>query len=161
VLSPAFLLCVSIFAWLAFRAISSAWVSDDAYITFRVVDNAVNGYGLTWNIDERVQVYTHPLWMLLHIPFYAVFGNIYLVTIALSLACFGLAVFTVARSRNFYDAALLVVLPLSLSRPITDYATSGLENSLSMLLIAVFVHLLHEKTRPQWLMLSLTSALLV
>src|SRR5690242_16188482 len=42
-----------------------AWVSDDAYITFRTVDNFIHGYGLTWNTAERVQAYTNPLWMLL------------------------------------------------------------------------------------------------
>ncbi len=40
-------------------------MSDDAYITLRTVDNFINGYGLTWNISERVQAYTHPLWMFL------------------------------------------------------------------------------------------------
>ena len=42
----------------------SAWVSDDAYITFRVVDNLWHGYGPRWNISERVCVYTNPLMML-------------------------------------------------------------------------------------------------
>ena len=42
----------------------SAWVCDDAYITFRVVDNLWHGYGLRWNISERVCVYTNPLMML-------------------------------------------------------------------------------------------------
>ena len=36
----------------------------DALITFRVIDNFVHGYGLRWNIAERVQAYTNPLWML-------------------------------------------------------------------------------------------------
>ena len=43
----------------------TAWLGDDAFITIRTVDNWVNGFGLTWNINERVQAYTHPLWMLL------------------------------------------------------------------------------------------------
>jgi len=43
--------------------IKTAWVSDDAYITFRTVDNFVNGYGLNWNINERVQTYTNTMWM--------------------------------------------------------------------------------------------------
>lgn len=30
----------------AYQAIAKAWVAEDAYITFRVVDNVVNGYGL-------------------------------------------------------------------------------------------------------------------
>src|ERR1700733_6149550 len=45
--------------------IRTAWVSDDAEITLRCVMNLLNGYGPTFNIDERVQPYTHPLWFLL------------------------------------------------------------------------------------------------
>ena len=45
--------------------VRTAWVGDDAYFTFRTIDNFVHGYGLRWNIAERVQAYTHPLWMLL------------------------------------------------------------------------------------------------
>ena len=44
--------------------LANAWMGDDAYITFRSVWNFVHGYGLTFNPDERVQAYTHPLWML-------------------------------------------------------------------------------------------------
>ncbi|MDB4977741.1 MAG: hypothetical protein JWN48_6082, partial [Myxococcaceae bacterium] len=59
--------------WLALGALvvlfglvlRSAWVTEDAYITLRTVDNWVHGFGLRWNTDERVQGYTHPLWMLL------------------------------------------------------------------------------------------------
>lgn len=48
---------------LVFAVIASkcARVTDDAYITFRTVDNFIHSYGLTWNTAERVQVYTHPL----------------------------------------------------------------------------------------------------
>src|SRR4051812_35898548 len=42
--------------------LANAWIGDDAYITFRVVWNFVHGYGLTFNPDERVQAFTHPLW---------------------------------------------------------------------------------------------------
>ena len=45
--------------------LQNAWVSDDAYITFRVIENFIAGYGPNFNIGERVQVYTHPLWMVL------------------------------------------------------------------------------------------------
>ena len=45
--------------------VRSAWYCDDAFITWRTVDNFVNGHGLTWNVAERVQTYTHPLWMML------------------------------------------------------------------------------------------------
>src|SRR4051812_5661024 len=48
------------------------WVAEDAYITLRTVDNFVHGFGLRWNVAERVQAYTHPLWMLLLCLVYAV-----------------------------------------------------------------------------------------
>ena len=50
------------FAWVLLR---TAWLCDDAYMIFRTVDNFVNGYGPVWNVAERVQVYTPPLWMML------------------------------------------------------------------------------------------------
>jgi arabinofuranosyltransferase len=47
-----------------------AWVSDDAFITLRTVRNLLQGDGLRWNLNERVQGYTHPLWMfLLALPY--------------------------------------------------------------------------------------------
>lgn len=118
--------------------LANGWVADDAYITFRVVDNFIHGYGLRWNIDERVQVYTHPLWMLLHIPFYAAFGNIYVVTIVLSALCGLAAVWMITRitQASLWSKALLVMLPVVLSRTFSDFVICGLENPLSFLLIA-------------------------
>src|SRR5215475_6439667 len=48
----------------AYVFLANAWIGDDAHITFRTVWNFVHGYGLSYNPDERVQAYTHPLWML-------------------------------------------------------------------------------------------------
>ncbi len=42
-----------------------SWISDDAFITFRSIENFVHGYGPVYNVGERVQTFTHPLWMLL------------------------------------------------------------------------------------------------
>lgn len=42
-----------------------AWVSDDAFITLRVVDDVLAGRGAVWNVGQRVQVYTHPAWFAL------------------------------------------------------------------------------------------------
>ena len=56
------LLAVALFLVVVF---CGAWLCDDAYISFRTADNFVHGYGLTWNVQERVQAYTHPLWLLL------------------------------------------------------------------------------------------------
>ena len=58
--------------WFLHLVVMRAWVAEDAYITFRVIENAFSGYGLRWNIHERVQVYTHPLWMLLQLLVFSV-----------------------------------------------------------------------------------------
>ena len=59
----------------------TAWVTEDAYIMFRAIDNFWHGHGLNWNIDERVQVFTCPLWCLLLTAAVGVTGEFYLTTL--------------------------------------------------------------------------------
>jgi len=117
----------------------SAWLSEDAFITFRTVDNFVSGLGLTWNPAERVQAYTHPLWMFLLAAFYFITGEIYYTSL---LCC---AVVSVAAVMIFAHwvaasmwAAALGVFALTNSKAFVDYSTSGLENPLTFLLLALF-----------------------
>jgi hypothetical protein len=78
--------------------ISSAWLSEDAYITLRTIDNVWNGYGLRWNAMQRVQAYTHPLWMMLIAAAYGLTRETFLTTLALSFACtIGAAAIVVTR----------------------------------------------------------------
>jgi len=76
--------------------IRTAWLADDAYITFRTVDNFVNGYGLTWNTDERVETYSNPLWMFLVAVFYFFTNEIYFTSIILSISISVLVLFVFA-----------------------------------------------------------------
>ncbi len=48
-------LALLFFAWLLAR---NAWYGDDVFISMRVIDNFVSGYGLVWNVGERVQVFS-------------------------------------------------------------------------------------------------------
>jgi hypothetical protein len=41
------------------------WLCDDAFITFRYVERAAAGLGLTYNPGERVEGFTHFLWAIL------------------------------------------------------------------------------------------------
>ena len=116
-----------------------AWISDDAFITFRTIDNFLHGYGLVWNIGERVQTYTHPLWMLVlsaigSITHELVFTSLAL-SISISLAVVLLVIMRIAVSPL---SALFVVVALALSNAFVDYSTSGLENALSHLLLVIF-----------------------
>lgn len=116
--------------------VRTAWVSDDAFITMRCIDNAVNGYGLRWNVAERVQAFTHPLWAaLLAVP-YAVtrapYGTVLGVGMAVSIAVVGLLAF---RYRADPIVATASVALLVLSKSFVDFSTSGLENPLTHLLV--------------------------
>ncbi len=117
-----------------------AWVTDDAFITLRTVDNALNGYGLRWNVIERVQAYTHPLWMLMTLAATSVVGSAYHAVMWLSIACSAAAAAVVIwRLAGNVFAAVVAVLLFSSSVAFLDYSTSGLENPLTHLLLAAFV----------------------
>ena len=64
--------CV-IFIYLCFQ---TKFVQDDAYITFRYVENFVNGNGLVFNIGEKVEGYTNFLWLILLSSFSITGANI-------------------------------------------------------------------------------------
>ena len=134
---------VFIFILVVFR---TAWISDDAYITFRTIDNWVHGYGLTWNVYERVQVYTHPLWMLLISSFYFVTREMYYTSIVASIVISSSAValfaFGIAKTKTL---ACLGILLLLFSKAFIDYSTSGLENPLTHLILGVFFYVYLRK----------------
>jgi arabinofuranosyltransferase len=119
--------------------VRTAWICDDAFITYRTVDNFVNGLGLRWNVAERVQTFTHPLWMLTYAAFYAVTREPYYTGIALGIATTLVALGLYAwRSR---DPWLLIAgaVVLLCSKTFVDFSTSGLENPLSHVLLLAFL----------------------
>ena len=128
-----------------FIVFRTAWVSDDAFITFRTIDNVLHGFGPRWNIDERVQTFTHPLWLLILTPFVAITDNPYLTSIGLSLALTGLTLgIVVWQLRRDRWAAAFAVLTLAGSRAFVDFSTSGLENALSHTLLAVLMSIVQQ-----------------
>jgi arabinofuranosyltransferase len=126
---------VSVFAVVLYR---TAWVSDDAYITFRHIENLVGGFGLGWNVAERVQAFSHPLWMLLMAVLRWTTGEVYLTSMALGAGLTVTAVVLLGWRHAVSAWAVAVACSvLVLSRAFVDYGTSGLENPLSHLLVAV------------------------
>ena len=128
---------VGVFAWVLYQ---TAWLCDDAYISYRTVENFVTGHGLTWNPGERVQAFTHPLWLFVNATAYALFPTDFITFMAVamgtSLLVVLLFVYRMALSRT--QAVLGVILFLC-SRAFMDYATSGLENPLTHLLLMAFI----------------------
>ena len=125
-----------VFTWVF---LANSWVSDDAYITFRVSDNLIHGFGARWNVAERVQAYTNPLWMLLMAGAALLSGGFFYTALTISLAL-GLAAVLIGVSslREGAKGWLLLTLLLS-SKAFVDYTSSGLEYPLSYLLLVVFV----------------------
>jgi arabinofuranosyltransferase len=128
--------------------VRTAWLGDDAFITLRTVDNLVSGFGPRWNVAERVQAYTHPLWMIvLAVPYYFT-REAYFTTYAVMFA-FSLLTVYAFLTRIASSAALAVIggAALVLSKAFVDYSTSGLENSLTHAVL-VFWLICYWRARP-------------
>jgi len=138
---------IAIFAWLVIR---DAWLCDDAFITFRVVDNFHNDYGLRWNVVDRVQVFTHPLWCFLLVVVGWLFGNLPLaaiwISILMSVAAFLLIV--PRPGRENWDLVLLALL-IPASKAVVQFGTSGLEGPLAYLLFVLLI-LAGGGLKPDW-----------
>ena len=121
--------------------VHQAWLSDDAVISLRAVANTVVGNGATFNVLERVQVYSHPLWFLLLVGANTIVYDPILTALLIGVLCTVgyLAVLVhLSRQRSWYlTAALLAVL--ATSPAFIEWSTSGLENSLAYLLFAVLI----------------------
>jgi arabinofuranosyltransferase len=146
---------------LVLLALKCAWACDDAYITFRVVDNLVEGHGPRWNTAERVQAYTNPLWMLLVSVPYALTREPYFTSIALSLALTAATGLLLAlRAARDVAGAALALCVLAGSKAFVDFSTSGLENPLLhfALLGALSAAFSEEPDRRRSLRLALWSS---
>lgn len=149
--------------------IRNAWVSDDAYITFRTIENFLAGYGMGYNPFVRVQSFTHPLWMLILSTLYFIErlfisdapNGLYYVTVFTSVILSWSTLYILITKIAQKDS-LLSLIPISilvLSNAFISYSTSGLENPLTHFLIALFIYFFltqHEKL----LILSLLASLI-
>ncbi len=144
--------------------VRAAWLSDDAYITLRSAKNVVEGYGPVWNVDERVQAFTHPLWMGVLTVAFAITGEaFYTVTfLCLGLAAVFLVLFVAPRGRAPW-AVLIAVLGLTASKAFVEFSTSGLENALTHVLVLLTWGVLWKRApgRRQLLFVSLLACLAV
>jgi len=139
-------IALALVAWLIAR---TAWISDDAFITLRTLENALSGHGLRYNIAERVQAYTHPLWLaLLALP-YAATREPWMTTMAVGAATSLAAVGALWRQADSGRVLLAAVLLLAASKAWVDYTTSGLENPLLWLLLAGFAAELFREPHPR------------
>ena len=118
------------------------WVEEDAFINFRVVDQIRAGHGPVFNIGQRVEVATSTLWLAILTVGRTVlpFVEIEHLSIVLGLVLTGLGLWWVqagaAKVWRRTDATALIVpfavIVIAALPPTWEWATSGLENGLSI-----------------------------
>ncbi len=129
---------LALLALFGFVVVRTAWVSDDAFIGLRSVAHLVDGDGFVWNVGERVQTYTAPLWTLAVAGITAITHNAWMSTLGLafaaSLLAFALLVWKAAPAAwpALFGGAVLI-----LSKAFTDFSTGGLENPLTHLFLVL------------------------
>lgn len=116
------------------------WTVDDAFISFRYLRNLAAGQGLVFNAGERVEGFSHPLWILLLAPAAFISPLVLLAwtkilgllcTLATGICLLRLLEKTVATSPGFTVPLLLWLF----SAGTHVYASSGLETPLFALLL--------------------------
>ncbi len=128
----------------------TAWLGDDALISLRTVLNVTHGYGLTFNAAERVQTFTHPLWLGLLTVAYGIVGNIFYATFALAILTSLFVFALVLRSARTFPQLWIAGGVLLASRAFVDYSTSGLENPLTALVAMTTVAWAFREPRGRW-----------
>ena len=133
--------------------VRTAWMCDDGFISFTSAANLVEGKGFTFQSGERLQTFSNPLWTMLGALVYAFTNEVWItgmmMGICISLLAFGLLFGTANPSKP--KVLLLGILAL-LSSAFIDFSTSGLENSLSHLLILIFsLQFLKDRRDAKWL----------
>ena len=146
------------------------WLGDDGFINLRVAGNLLAGHGMVFNVGERVEAATSPLWVGViaavgatgvRLEHAAVYTGLVLTLLGVVMALWGL------RMLQGPSAGLTVplgVLAYVAVVPAWEYATSGLETGLSLAWMgtgfAVTAVLAREQGQPRLVRWLAAGALL-
>ncbi len=125
-----------------YRAIDLRWICDDAFITMRYVKNFVEGKGLVYNVGERVEGYTHFLWLMLLAVSKAIGFDPVDASMWLGIAAYAgiLVLLLLISLREHKKNPKIIWLPIAaalfaLNYDTAEWASGGLETSFYTLLI--------------------------
>ena len=144
--------------------IRRSWAGEDAFIFFRYVDNFINGQGLVFNIGERVEGFTAPLWVFLlsGVSMITDLGlrQISIITgLFLSTSAILIILYFDSTKKLFIPIGVILLITNSAFR---DFATSGFETSLTYLLLTILAILVKKNLIWQYpLQIGALSSLLV
>ncbi len=125
----------------ALIALLLGWQSDDSFHGYVMVKHLIEGNGFVYNIGERVCSTTSPLYTLSCAIPYALTREIFFTTIVLdviySVVAYYIFSYKICRTR---EQVLIGFFALAGSKAFMSYTTSGLENSLLFLFMALFIY---------------------
>jgi hypothetical protein len=137
------------------------WLSDDAFVSFRYVEQLLAGNGLVFNAGERVEGYTNFLWTMLLAGGAALGLPPTTLSLGLGVACFAatfaLLLLASARLGRELQAAPRVVPVAGLAflahQDLRSFATGGLETMLfALLATALAVAVIEARGARGWLL---------
>jgi hypothetical protein len=125
---------------------------DDAYISLVYARNFASGNGLVFNLGERVEGYTNPLWVMVEA---SLFIGLFCGLVVLVLT-YRMAMLCGART----ESALFAPLLLAISAPFATASALGLETQLfTLLIVAAAYRYLKSDTSEPGLVVPLLLAL--
>ena len=131
-------IAITMTSLLLFTSARIAWACDDAFINFRTIQQFFSGNGLRFNLTDRVQAYTSPLWLFLQCLFRPAENNEFINAIALSMilnTCMITALWLHIKELTTFTLATGLML---LSTAVMEFMTSGLEYPLIFFLVILF-----------------------
>jgi len=126
-----------------------AWLCDDAFISFRYAEHLAAGRGLVFNPGEYVQGFTNPLLTLMLAALVKLGLPMEGSAIGVGLAAFAGTLALLVRHAKRASSLPLAALGLVAMVHARDFATSGLETSLFVLLVLASVLLAEETREPK------------
>lgn len=143
--------CAAIATLVALAVALPGGLVDDSYIFLRYADNIAKGHGPVFNIGERVEGFSSPLWTFLLGGLGTMFANLERVSVVAGLAC-GIGTLAILlratlrqpRGIPLADATVLA-LGLASGPSLVLWSISGMDAPLFVLLVsASLVSILHD-----------------
>ncbi|HOU93544.1 MAG TPA: hypothetical protein PLU22_20975, partial [Polyangiaceae bacterium] len=135
-------------AGVAVRGYGGSATGDDTFIYMRYVAHALAGDGYVFNVGEASYGFTSALWVLVMTPIAALGGNrveVWQWASSLMFAASSVVVFGRLRWGGVGATRATALAVVSLLEPHTfRWASSGMENGLTALVLALVVSLIHQ-----------------
>ncbi len=139
----------------------SGFIVDDAFITFRYVQQVVHGHGFVYNPGEPVEGYSNFLWLMLLVPFARLGLDLTLSAKGLGVFFSLMTLFVTWRAARQAERSVLAPLFLAFSAPFAAWAAGGLETPLfTFLLLCSGYFFLQEEVKGRGYLSGLFFALL-